>query len=79
MLKHAEGYRVRVLRRIYGEHEQITARPPSPGAVSGPILDRKIGRWPWLSGSRRLPIAVASDDDLETLILILSHHPVLSH
>jgi hypothetical protein len=43
MLTHAEGYRVRVLRRIYGEHEQIMRGPPSPklGAVTGLIVDGK--------------------------------------
>ena len=55
-----KAYRVPVVRTTYGEHEQIMRGRRGP--VSGPILDGKIGRWPWLSGSRGLPIAVASDE-----------------
>jgi hypothetical protein len=71
MLKHClkqcssmqKAYRVRVVRRTYGKHEQIM-RGPSPklGAVTGLILDGKICRWPGISGSGGLPIALASDE-----------------
>jgi hypothetical protein len=56
-----EGLRVRVVRRTYGEHEQIMRGRRRRGR-SASNLDGKIGRWPWLSGSRGLPIAVASDE-----------------
>ena len=48
-----KAYRVRVVRRTYGEHEQIMRgrRRRSLGAVTGLILDGKICRWPGLSGS----------------------------
>ena len=64
MLKHAvELPPVWVVRTTYGEHEQIMRGPVAEvGAVTGLILDGKICRWPKLSGSGGLPIAVASDE-----------------
>jgi hypothetical protein len=51
-----KGYPVRLVRRTYGEHEQIMrARRRRSWAVTGPILDSKICRWPGLSVSAGLP------------------------
>jgi hypothetical protein len=50
MLKHClkqcssmqKAYRVRVVHRSYGEHEQIMRGRRRPGAVGGPILMAKL-------------------------------------
>jgi hypothetical protein len=47
---------VRWCARPYGEHEQIMrGRHTEVGVVTGPILERKISRWPGLSVSAGSP------------------------
>ena len=72
------AYRVRVVRRTYGEHEQIMRgrRRRGRSAVQSLMaklslaLAKRVERIAHCRGIRR--------NDLE-LILILSHHPVSSH
>jgi hypothetical protein len=72
MTNHAEGFPVRVVRTTYGEHKP-SARPPPPklGAVTGPILDSKICRWPGLRVGRIAHCRDAQRNDLKTLKSVL--------
>jgi hypothetical protein len=49
-----KAYRVRVVRRTYGNQEQIRSREIR--AVTGPILDSKICRWPRLGWVGRIAL-----------------------
>jgi hypothetical protein len=51
-----KAYRVRVVRRTYGEHERIVrGRRRNLWPVTGPMLDSEVYRWPGPRGSAGLP------------------------